>query len=220
MKKFPASNLLVSLYFLISLSFTIFFFKEDIISSNEFSLNFKGAELNLDYASNKIIPTLSQTDHCSQIVSDKDKAKISFVLQDKILFQYHCKRHSLFKHKLPTKKYYDFSNIEDVLDLTQNQQNVFSRVKSFADFPQSSEDSPKIVLAENELEGNLLQPFYGIVITHSKFNLINGRMFGVLYSGVDNDGKDRNIKFSKVVVSNLEKSFSYWYKLDHSHNRL
>lgn len=136
-------------------------------------------------------------------------------------YQFTCRFNSLFKDKKPTKeKYIRFAKLEDYLDLSNVKREEIYFIRSLAELPESTLESPKIVVAQNEINETLPQNFYGIVITDYLFDITGKRMYGTLYSSYDNEREERNLTFKKEVLANLEMKYSYWDYLPNSANLL
>ncbi len=72
----------------------------------------------------------------------------------------------------------------------------------------------------NDIDENLPQDFYGIVITDYLFDIRGKKMYGVLYSSYDNAREERNLTFRRAVINNLENKYSYWKYLPNSENSI
>lgn len=76
------------------------------------------------------------------------------------------------------------------------------------------------MIAQNEINENLPEDFYGIVITDYLFDITGKKMYGTLYSSYDNARKERNLTFKKEVIRQLEAKYSYWRYLANSENMI
>lgn len=136
-------------------------------------------------------------------------------------YQFNCQFYSLFKDKKPTRdKYIPISQLSDFLDLSNIAKEDIYFIRSLSELPPSSENDPKIVIAQNDIDENLPQDFYGIVITDYLFDIRGKKMYGVLYSSYDNAREERNLTFRRAVINNLENKYSYWKYLPNSENSI
>ncbi|MEG9489021.1 DUF2572 family protein [Mannheimia indoligenes] len=150
------------------------------------------------------------------IQSDFSPQKLNF-----LQYQFECQFNSLFKDKKPSKeKYIPFTQLSDYLDLANVPAQEIYTIRSLSELPSSSEDNPKIIIAQNEINENLPQDFYGIVITDYLFDITGKKMYGTLYSSFDNAREERNLTFKKEVIAQLEAKYSYWQYLPHSENTI
>lgn len=138
-----------------------------------------------------------------------------------VAYQFYCEQKTLFIGKLPTKKYHAFDPSDLPLNLDLPNLPIY-RIHSLAELPASSQTDPKIVFAEGDIRESLHQHFYGIIITHSHFEIIgaNKKIYGMLYSSFDNEREERSLTFNKTVIANLAERYALWQPLPYSRNLL
>ncbi|MEG9544547.1 DUF2572 domain-containing protein [Mannheimia sp. HC-2023] len=216
-----ASALLVSLILISSILAILFLTKEKWISQQNITQFYSEKYLADKYHflalykedKNKLCQKLKKD---MIIQSDFSPQKLNF-----LQYQFECQFNSLFRDKKPTKeKYIPFVQSSDYLDLANVPSQEIYTIRTLSELPPSSEDNPKIVIAQNEINENLPQDFYGIVITDYLFDITGKKMYGALYSSFDNAREERNLTFKKEVISQLEAKYSYWQYLPHSENTI
>ncbi|WP_196761700.1 DUF2572 family protein [[Haemophilus] ducreyi] len=138
-----------------------------------------------------------------------------------MVYQFACQKKDLFLGNKPTrKKYIAFTQLSDVLDLNQPA-IALNYIDSLSELPISSEQEPKIVIVNKPIDDSLFRDFYGIVITNYHFDIKgNNKIYGVLYSSVDNQRKERNLVYKKSVIEALAAKYSSWNVLPSSRNFL
>lgn len=216
-----ASALLVSLILISSILAILFLTKEKWISQQNITQFYSEKYLADKYHflalykedKNKLCQKLKKD---MIIQSDFSPQKLNF-----LQYQFECQFNSLFRDKKPTKeKYIPFVQSSDYLDLANVPSQEIYTIRTLSELPPSSEDNPKIVIAQNEINENLPQDFYGIVITDYLFDITGKKMYGTLYSSFDNAREERNLTFKKEVIAQLEAKYSYWRYLAHSENTI
>lgn len=216
-----ASALLVSLILIPSILAILFLTKEKWISQQNITQFYSEKYLADKYHflalykedKNKLCQKLKKY---MIIQSDFSPQKLNF-----LQYQFECQFNSLFRDKKPTKeKYIPFVQSSDYLDLANVPSQEIYTIRTLSELPPSSEDNPKIVIAQNEINENLPQDFYGIVITDYLFDITGKKMYGTLYSSFDNAREERNLTFKKEVIAQLEAKYSYWQYLPHSENTI
>lgn len=216
-----ASALLVSLILICSILSILFVTKDKWINQQNITHFY-----NEKYLSDKYhFLSLYQEDknqRCQKLQKEKiiqtdlSPQKLNF-----LQYEFECQFNSLFKDKKPTKeKYISFTQLSDYLDLLNVPQREIYRIRALSELPKSREDDPKIVIAQNEINENLPEDFYGIVITDYLFDITGKKMYGTLYSSYDNARKERNLTFKKEVIRQLEAKYSYWRYLANSENMI
>lgn len=182
-----ASALLVSLILISSILAILFLTKEKWISQQNITQFYSEKYLADKYHflalykedKNKLCQKLKKD---MIIQSDFSPQKLNF-----LQYQFECQFNSLFRDKKPTKeKYIPFVQSSDYLDLANVPSQEIYTIRTLSELPPSSEDNPKIVIAQNEINENLPQDFYGIVITDYLFDITGKKMYGTLYSSFDN----------------------------------
>lgn len=216
-----ASVLLVSLILIASILSILFLSKDKFILQQNMTIFYNEKSVFDKYAFLSFYP--NDKNHICQklkkpIISQADlTSKKHYFLQ----YQFSCQFNSLFKDKKPTKeKYISFTQLDNYLDLSNVPQQEIHFIRSFADLPPSSESEPKIVIAQNAIDENLPNHFYGIVITDYLFDIKGKKMYGTLYSSYDNEREERNLTFKKEVLAKLEEKYSYWQYLSRSEHML
>lgn len=221
MRKYQGSALLVSLILIFSLLSVLFLSKDKWISQQNVSTFYAEKYLADKHKLLAVYPEDKNKiceDQKKEMITQEDLNAISFYF---LQYQFSCLFHSLFKDKKPSKeKYISFSDLKEYLDLANVPSDEIYRIRSFSELPPSSENNPKIVIAQNEINENLPSDFYGIVITDYLFDITGKKMYGTLYSSFDNAREERNLTFKKEVMANLESKYSYWRYLAGSENLL
>lgn len=214
-----ASALLVSLILISSIFAILFLTKEKWIAQQNVS-HFYSEKYLLDKYHFLSLYKEDKNKLCQNIQKEKiTQSDFSSKKFHFLQYQFECQFNSLFRNKRPTKeKYIPFTQLSDYLDLENVPTQEIYTIRSLSELPQSSEDNPKIVIAQNAINENLPQDFYGIVITDYLFDITGKKMYGTLYSSFDNAREERNLTFKREVITKLEEKYSYWKYLPYSEN--
>ncbi|MGQ8821318.1 DUF2572 family protein [Bibersteinia trehalosi] len=212
---YSANSVLFSLIILSSIGITLFLNKGYIIVNENISQNNY-----INYLAEKMWLIEFQKINKEQECSIQKKPTTS-LNKKHLTFSFHCQFHSIFIQPKPTKeKYILVENINDWLDINAYQHVIYP-IASLDDLPESSEENPKIVRITQNIDGRLMQPFYGIVITDYLFNFTDQRIYGTIYSSNNaNDPNRRNLSYKRNVIQNIERDYSNWRYLPKSANTL
>lgn len=206
---FQGNVSILSLIVLSILLTFLFITKDDILSEKKITHNYHYQHLNDNY---NLISEIRRDEDivCSQL----KKEKIVFSS-----YSFNCIKRSFFVKK-PTKSYVEYQQISQYLNNDDYKDNIYL-IDKLEEFPLTSIDNPKIVKVLDNIDGELPNHFYGIIITDNYFD-IKGRynLYGVLYSSYDNKRKERNISYKKEVIENIENQLSSWSYLAHSKSLL
>lgn len=204
-KHYTASVLLITLVMLSGLLALIFMAKESLADRNKITLN-----LTQDYLIKKmsLINNIQKNPQalCQQFQTENIR------LGD---YGFHCQLQTIFKQGKQTKRHILVERIEDWLDLEKFNQGIYT-IRSLSELPQTAVDNPKIVRVLNPINERLTQHFYGIIITEYPFDITDKRIFGQIYSTVNNDRGDRDFIYRSQIIDQLAQQFSYWHYLPHS----
>ncbi|QLB20881.1 hypothetical protein A6B43_04740 [Vespertiliibacter pulmonis] len=210
MRYFFYGNVSILSLLLLSILFTLLFItKDDMLSEKKITHNYHYQYLNNNF---NLIIDLKRDENilCSQL----QKEKIQF-----LNYSFNCIKKSFFIKK-PTKSYIEYQQIRQYLNSDDYKDNIYL-ISKLDELPLTSIDNPKIVKVLDDIDGELPNHFYGIIITDNYFD-IKGRynIYGVLYSSYDNKRKERNISYKKEVIENIDNQLSSWSYLSHSKSLL
>lgn len=213
---YPASALWVSLLIASGLLLIVFYLKQDIFSRDHYTQN-----RYQDYLTDKFKLINEMKKDKNQLNKECYQAQSPVISVNYSVIQYRfsCVFNSIFKQDKPTKKYTQIKDIHQWLDIERYREQIYY-ISSFTELPDSSPSNPKIVIALNAIDENLTTNFYGIVITDYYFDIKGKRIYGALYSAYPNQREERNLTYSKEVINEIERQFSYWDYLPYSRNLL
>lgn len=209
--KYPfQGNISIISLIILSILFTFLFItKDDLLFEKKITHNYHYQYLSDNF---NMISYIQRDENiiCNQFKQEK----IKFVS-----YSFNCAKKSIFVQK-PTKSYVAYQQINQYLNSDDYQSDIYT-ISDLDELPLTSIDNPKIVKVLNNIDGELSNNFYGLMITDNYFD-IKGvyNIYGVLYSSYNNKRKERNISYKKEVIDNIEKQFSSWSYLPHSKNLL
>ncbi len=210
--KIEASALFVSLILISSLLAFIFMTKEVWLNQENAALYYYKR-----YLSDKFLlkEQLAEGSDCVEYKANFVEKNLGY-----ITYHYQCEKQSLFIQKPTKEKYIAFTDIQDWLALDKFQSEIYY-IRSLKELPPSSEQDPKIVIAQNRIDEKIEENFYGIIITQDYFDITGTKkIYGTLYSGFDNEREERNLTFKRSVIDNLDQKYSIWRELPYTRNIL
>ncbi len=149
---------------------------------------------------------------CQHYRKDELKLKVSG-----LIYQLSCKNKHIFIKEPSSKKYVSFTDIQQFLDLDEYKKEII-HIKTLDDLPKTSRTRPRIVIADNDIDGRLKRNFYGIIITDHYFDITGRKFYGKLYSSYDNAREERNLSYNKTVIKNIKIEYGRWsYILNTQH---
>lgn len=210
---YQASSLLVSLMIISGLLLLIFINKEDLFLIDRGKHHLQREYLNAQLSLLDKMPINEQSE------CEKLKLLIIEIPLDRYTYRFYCQFSSIFIKPKPTKEKFIFVNdISERLNIARYREGIYF-IQTLADLPPTTEHSPKIVVALQDIDERLTQDFYGIIITEHYLNFTDKKVYGTIYStNPRNNTNRRNHSYKRNVIEQLEQQFSSWDYLPYSRN--
>lgn len=210
---YRASSLLVSLMIISGLLLLIFLNKEDLLLIDRGKHHLQQDYLNAQLVLLDKMP-INEQDECEKL-----KSSVVNIPLDHYTYRFYCQFSSIFIKPKPTKEKFILVNeISEWLNIDRYREGIYF-IHTLAELPPTTEQTPKMVMALQDIDERLTQDFYGIIMTEHYLNFTDKKVYGTIYSThPSNNSNRRNHSYKRNVIEQLDQQFSSWDYLPSSRN--